>query len=64
MGKKQKVIEEEPVELLVALRLVQFPTVQKLPGTQAVGKGVENKLLKEKEIVSWLGLCTNHSSIP
>lgn len=52
MGEQQEVIEEEPAQLLVALGLVEFPTVQKLPRPQAVGEGVENKLLEEKETVT------------
>lgn len=52
VGKKQEVIEEESVQLLIALGLVQLPTVQELPGPQAVGERVENQLLKEKETVT------------
>ena len=52
VGEKQEVIEEEPVQLLVALGLVQLSAVQELAGPQAVGEGVENKLLKEKETVT------------
>lgn len=52
VGKKQEVIEEESVQLLIALGLVQLPTVQELPGPQAVGERVENQLLKEKEMVT------------
>lgn len=52
VGEQQEVIEEEPAQLLVALGLVEFPTVQKLPRPQAVGEGVENKLLEEKETVT------------
>lgn len=52
VGEKQEVIEEEPVQLLVALGLVQLSAVQELAGSQAVGEGVENKLLKEKETVT------------
>lgn len=37
------------MQLLVALGLVQLSAVQELAGSQAVGEGVENKLLKEKE---------------
>lgn len=48
VGEKQEVVEEEPVQLLVALGLVQLSAVQELPGPQAVGEGVENKLLKER----------------
>lgn len=36
------------MQLLVALGLVQLSAVQELPGPQAVGKGVENQLLKER----------------
>ena len=52
VGKKQEVIEEESVQLLIALGLVQLPTVQELPGPQAVGERGENQLLKEKETVT------------
>lgn len=40
------------MQLLIALGLVQLPTVQELPGPQAVGERVENQLLKEKETVT------------
>lgn len=40
------------MQLLVALGLVQLSAVQELAGSQAVGEGVENKLLKEKETVT------------
>lgn len=50
MGEQQEVVEEEAVQFLVALGLIQLPTVQEFPGTQAVGEGVENKLLKENKM--------------
>lgn len=49
VGEQQEVVEEEGVQLLIALGLVQLPAVQKLPGAQAVGEGVENKLLEREE---------------
>lgn len=52
VGEEQEVVEEEAVQLLVALGLVQLPAVQQLPRPQAVGEGVENELLQEEETVS------------
>lgn len=49
VSEQQEVVEEEGMQLLIALGLVQLPAVQKLPGAQAVGEGVENKLLKREE---------------
>lgn len=37
LGEQEEVIEEEAVQLLVALGLVELPTVQKLAWPQAVG---------------------------
>lgn len=37
MGQQEEVVEEEAVELLVALGLVELPAMQKLAWPQAVG---------------------------
>lgn len=37
LGQQEEVVEEEAVQLLVALGLVEFPTVQKLAWPQAIG---------------------------
>lgn len=42
---QQEVVEEEAVQLLVALCLVQFPAVKELPRPQAVCHRVKYKLL-------------------
>ena len=47
MGQQQEVVEEEAVQLLVALGLVELPAVQKLAWPQAVGHGIEHKLLRK-----------------
>lgn len=48
LRQEQEVIEQEAKELLVALGLVEFPTVQELARAQAVGHRVEYKLLKQR----------------
>lgn len=45
LGQEQEVVEEEAVQLLVALGLVEFATVQELARAQAVGHRVEHQLL-------------------
>lgn len=57
VGEQQEVVEEEAVQLLIALGLVQLPAVQQLPGPQAVGEGIENQLLKERS-----GQCVSPST--
>lgn len=47
MGQQQEVVEEEAIQLLVALGLVELPTVQELARPQAVGHGIEHKLLRK-----------------
>lgn len=37
LGQQEEVVEEEAIQLLVALGLVEFPTVQKLAWPQAIG---------------------------
>lgn len=46
VGKEEKIIEKESIQLLIALGLENFAAVQDLPWPQAVGQGVENYLLK------------------
>lgn len=47
MGQQEEVVEEEAVELLVALGLVELPAVQKFARPQAVSHRVEHQLLEE-----------------
>lgn len=47
LRQEQEVIEEEAIELLVALGLVELPAVQELARAQAVGHRVEYQLLKQ-----------------
>lgn len=45
LSEEQEVVEEESVELLIALGLEQFPTVEEFSGPQTVGQGVQNQIL-------------------
>lgn len=45
---EQEVVEEEAIELLVALGLIELPAVQELARAQTVGHRVEYQLLKQR----------------
>lgn len=47
MGQQEEVIEEEAIQLLVALGFIELPTVQKLAWPQAVGHRIEHQLLEK-----------------
>lgn len=49
LRQEQEVVEEETIELLVALGLVELPAVQELTRAEAVRHRVEYQLLKQRE---------------
>lgn len=65
MGQQEEVIEEEAIQLFVALGLVELPAVQKLAWSQAVGHRIEHQLLekttRQEEGEMCLFLCWNPS---
>lgn len=65
MGQQEEVVEEEAIQLFVALRLVELSAVQKLAWSQAVGHRIEHQLLekttRQEEGKMCLFLCSGAS---